>query len=175
MSEAAAVAYHEAGHAVIARALGLEVISVTMTPLDLDYSAITYCQLATYFVIYADYATQLSAIEKDVIVKLAGPHAECRFRSLDFNAVTMMREAAWGCDLKEAKYLVKMSMELLPEDLRPEYDELFEEFSFKTEIMVNEHWSAIERVAHGLLKFSDLNQRGVDDLIAGHVPVVEGP
>ena len=65
-------------------------------------------------------------------------------------------------------------MELLPE---VEYDELFNQLSIETEILVNKHWSAIERVAHGLLEFSDLNQGGVDDLIAGHVPgmVDEGP
>ena len=164
MSEA--IAFHEAGHTVISHALGLEVEFVTITP-DIDFAGSCTSDYAMYFAFYADDATRLSALEKDVIVNLAGPIAECQYRSLDFNDVTAMREAGrWGGDLAMAKYLVTMMMELLPEDLRPElYNELFDRLSFDTEIMVNSHWPAIERVAHALLEWSDLSGAYVDDLI----------
>ena len=165
MSEAAPVAYHEAGHAVIARVLGLEVDWVTITP-DLDIAGECDSDYAFYFAFYADDATQLAAIEKDVMVTLAGPIAECQYRSLDFNAATVMRSAGWGSDLAMAKYLLTMAMELLPEDLRPElYDELFDRLSIETEILVNGRWPAIERVATGLLEASDLNGADVENLI----------
>jgi ATP-dependent Zn protease len=135
MSEA--IAHHEAGHAVIGRVLGIEVEFVTITP-DIDFAGSCTSDYAMYLAFFANDATRLSAIEKDTIVTLAGPIAE---------VVTTM-------------------MELLPEDLRPElYGELFDRLSFDTEIMVNSHWSSIERLAHALLEWSDLNGAHVDDLI----------
>jgi hypothetical protein len=166
MSEA--IAHHEAGHAVIARALWLKVDWVTITQ-DLDDAGSCYSEYAMYLAEYADDATRLSAIEKDIIVALAGPIAECQYRSLDFNV--MREEELWDSDLKMVKYLLNMAMELLlPKDLRPElYGELFDRLSIDTEILVSSHWSSIECVADALLEFSDLNQWHVDELIAGHV------
>jgi hypothetical protein len=79
-----------------------------------------------------------------------------------------MREAAWSSDLKVVQYLVTMARELSPE---VEYDDLFCRLSFETEIMVASHWSAIERVALGLLKWGDLDGRGVDEAIGPGRPV----
>jgi hypothetical protein len=70
----AVVAHHEAGHAVIARKLGLEVIRVT---LSLHNSGAAYYRRgATYLARNADLATQISAAETDAIISLAGPTAE---------------------------------------------------------------------------------------------------
>jgi hypothetical protein len=74
-------------------------------------------------------------------------------------------------DLETAKAYVRLAVELLHEAAlwQEECDGLFGQLSIMTEILVNEHWPAIERVAHGLLDFSTLNGADVDDLIAGHV------
>jgi hypothetical protein len=164
----AIIAYHEAGHAVIARQFGLEVTSVTIIPdLDADTAGSCYAEWATdlALLLKIDLATQLSAIEKDVMVKLAGPIAECQYSFDNFDAATVMREAAaWSTDLKMAKRLVQMALELDGRD-HSEYDELFGQLAIETECMVNAHWPAIERVAHGLLDFPTLNATDVDDLI----------
>jgi hypothetical protein len=78
-----ALAHHEAGHAVIARALGLELDSVTIIP-DLDLDTLGLCTHESptnnALILYPDdYATLLPAIEKGVMVTLAGLHAECRY------------------------------------------------------------------------------------------------
>jgi hypothetical protein len=157
----AVIAYHEAGHAVIARQFGLAVTSVTIIPdLDLDTAGSCYAEWATdrALFLYDDLATQLSAIEKDVVVKLAGPQAQSQYDGRP--------QELCGSDLKMAKALVQMALELSGRD-HSEYDELFGQLSIEAEILVNEHWSAIQRVAHGLRDFSTLNGTDVDDLIAG--------
>ena len=143
----AVTAHHEAGHAVIARKLGLEVTYVTIIP-DLDYSGFVDFQNATYPARNADLATQISAIEKDVMVKLAGPAAESRYRP------PSEREAAgwWHYARKAVTALVRLAIELKHGVAwEPERAELFDQLSIQTEIMVDEHWPAIQRVAHGLL------------------------
>ncbi len=161
----AVTAHHEAGHAVIARKLGLEVTYVTIIP-DLDYSGFVDFQNATYPARNADLATQISAIEKDVMVKLAGPAAESRYRP------PSEREAAgwWHYDRKAVTALVRLAIELKHGVAwEPERAELFDQLSIQTEIMVDEHWPAIQRVAHGLLDLRALNAVDVDDLIGGSV------
>jgi hypothetical protein len=48
-----------------------------------------------------------------------------------------------------------------------ECDEVFAQLSPKTMAMVGKHWSAIERVAQGLVEFPTLSGADVDDLIRG--------
>jgi hypothetical protein len=161
-NEREAVAYHEAGHAVIARALGLEVDCVTIIPdLDLDTAGLCTRDWATAG-FYDDLATQLSAIEKDVVVSLASSAAECLYLGL-----SNLERALSGSDLKMAEHLMKLALERSGRD-HSEYDQLFGQFSTETEILVGDHWSAIERVANGLLEFFTLNATDVDGLIAGH-------
>jgi hypothetical protein len=155
----AVTAHHEAGHAVIARQLGLEVTSVTIIPDPVaDTAGTCFSDDATYLAQYADLSTQLSAIEKDVVVYLAGPQAQSQYDGRP--------QELRGSDLKMAKALVEMALEISGRD-HSEYNELFGQLSLETEILVSQYWSAIERVANGLLDFSTLNGTNVDDLIAG--------
>ena len=158
-----ALAHHEAGHAVIARKLGLEVFYV-MLSLDNNGGGFGKCQHETYFVRNADLATKLVAYETDAIVALAGPVAECRYRQ-----PTKREMAGWRGDRKTARRCVTRLVALKRNILTPEpkYDELFAQFCNKTRVLIDKHWPAIERVAQGLLDFSDLNAALVDDLIAG--------
>jgi ATP-dependent Zn protease len=68
-----AVAYHEAGHAVIARVLGVEVGHVSME----ERSAGTF---NAYYLVKddPDLTLRLEAIETDTKVSLAGPHTQTR-------------------------------------------------------------------------------------------------
>jgi hypothetical protein len=156
----AVIAHHEAGHAVIARVLGLEVDSVTIIPDPVaDTAGICFRDDAMWLALYADLATRLSAIEKNVVVSLAGPAAESQY-------LGKRETVATGGDLKMAKAHVQLALELSGRD-HSEYHELFGQLSLETKILVSQYWSAIERVAHGLLDFSTLNGTDVDDLIAG--------
>jgi hypothetical protein len=145
--------------------------SATIIP-DLDLDTLGLCTHESptnnALILYPDdYATLLPAIEKGVMVTLAGLHAECRY-----NGQPTERESdiGWGSDLEAATLLVKLAVELkhdgLDIELWPEEcAELFDQLSIETEIMVNKHWPAIERVAQGLLDRSVLNGADVDDLI----------
>jgi ATP-dependent Zn protease len=185
-SEREAVAYHEAGHAVIARSLGLEVTSVTIIP-DLDHFDITYYhQFATYRARNADLATQISTAETDAMVSLAGPAAEYRYRRPKSVQELAQEMATWRSDGEMARDRVAHAVDLkhdlltargpecdgeLFDELCDEFDrlcaELFDQFSTEVEILVDKHWPAIERVANALLEFYTLNATDVDDLIAG--------
>jgi hypothetical protein len=181
----AVTAYHEAGHAVIARQLGLEVASVTIIP-DLDYFGVTYYHhFATYLARNADLATQISAAETDAMVSLAGPTAECLYRRPSKREMAVCWETDREAVIDAVSRAVDFKHDLLtghgPEcdgelfdQLCDEFDQLCDELnnqlSLKTMMLVVKHWPAIERVAHGLRNFSSLDQTDVDDLIAGTFP-----
>jgi hypothetical protein len=177
----AVIAYHEAGHAVIARKPGLEVTSVTIVP-NLEYAG--HCAInesATYLTRNADLATQISASETDTIIFLAGPAAECLYRR-----PSKREMACWDGDREAVINSVSRAVDFKHDILTghgPEcdgelYDQLCDEFdqlcgelnnrlSVKTMMLVGKHWSAIERVANGLRESKLLIQTDVDDLIAG--------
>jgi hypothetical protein len=72
-------AYHEAGHAVIARMLGIAVEYVT-TLSDDRTNGVALTHSAAFLAQDADQTTRLVAITKDMVVSLAGPYAEMRSR-----------------------------------------------------------------------------------------------
>ena len=59
-------AYHEAGHAVMARTLGMAMSYVTMLPTDDMTAGSAMADSASWLARNADQATQLAAIEKDM-------------------------------------------------------------------------------------------------------------
>ena len=66
------IAYHEAGHAVVARVLGLGVVHVAMFPTDGDGLAGAQTWSAAWLARDADHSTKLRALENDAKVNLAG-------------------------------------------------------------------------------------------------------
>jgi hypothetical protein len=70
------IAYHEAGHAVIARVFGLDVRHVMLFPT----TPLVHRQNAAWLARDADTATMLVALERDAKVTLAGPIAQQKHR-----------------------------------------------------------------------------------------------
>ncbi|HYA29870.1 MAG TPA: hypothetical protein VEI95_13690 [Acidobacteriota bacterium] len=73
-------AYHEAGHAVVARTLGIAMSYVTTLPTEDMTAGGALANSASWLARDADQATQLAAIEKDMKACLAGPHAQARYQ-----------------------------------------------------------------------------------------------
>jgi len=151
-------AFHEAGHTVIARRLGLSVPYVVLLPTD-DAEAHTPSQSAEYLARNADVATRVAAIENDILVVLAGPIAEFRRRP------TKSR-AGWerGAPVPDEGGVIEVT---LSEDDVAKVVLLFERLCEKAKTLVDGNWPAITRVAEALLVRRFLNQDDIDELIAG--------
>ncbi|MEM1062722.1 MAG: hypothetical protein AAGJ97_10405 [Planctomycetota bacterium] len=87
-----ATAYHEAGHAVMTVRLGGEVVSVTVDP-DRDDGPRRTGDLTTRWRRAAP--DRAAAVERDVLVALAGPVAEMHYTGEAFHPATV---AAWSAD-----------------------------------------------------------------------------
>jgi ATP-dependent Zn protease len=172
--EAAKRAYHEAGHAVIARMLGLKVHYVTT--LESAEAALTHC--AAYQARNADQVTRLAAFMKDIIVALAGPQAQLKYRP-----PKNKQPYEWGDDLKNAQNsaiqaaLMASGVDTLlnPEgsfitvDLDADQavcaNDMLQQARDAVRDLVAEHWPQIERVAAALLSHPILNGDDLDELI----------
>jgi hypothetical protein len=131
------IAYHEAGHAVIARVLGITIDKVIVA--------------ADEGVIY--FAAAIDDAEKDVLMTFAGPIAQGDFFHDPGN------QDGWKGDLDHARTAILY--EYGEESALEYYDELYA----KAEALVAANWLAIKRVATALLVHRSLNQDDVDDLI----------
>lgn len=172
-------AYHEAGHAVIARALGVGITFVTMLSPDDTAAAGAQTHSATYLARDADQATQLAAIEKDIKICFAGPSAQTRHRppkgshipsewERDIeNAQSLAARAALvksGADLSQIDRGIGSAPTLNPHDAA-EVTRLTKQFASETDALIAENWAAIIRVAEELLRRPILTEDDVDTLI----------
>lgn len=173
-------AHHEAGHAVIARRLGIGVRRVCLSPTnDNPNGPHALTERAAHKVLDADVATQIAAIESDIKVCFAGMHAQCRYG--DVRHPSEIREA-WQDDIDNASSFVGMILAvksgatLTADNVyiytptladRTEADQLFASLRDETETLVDANWPAIERVAKALFKCRELTGDELDDLIAG--------
>ena len=97
----AMIAYHEAGHAVVARSLGIGVSFVTLLGADAESEAAARTHSATWLARNDDQAAQLAAIEKDAKVCLAGLYAQSRYRARKMTEKIKQQE--WGDDISNAR------------------------------------------------------------------------
>jgi hypothetical protein len=179
-----AKAYHEAGHAVMARRLGIAVIYATMLSTDDTNAAAALTQRAAWFARDADQATLLSAIEKDIKICLAGPYAQSRHRPRKSGR----NPDEWRDDIENASGLVA-EIVLNERGAMPPVGEIvtldpdgatrakciFDRLAEETDAVVEENWPAITRVAEALLIRRILIGDDVDELIAGRLPVASLP
>ena len=174
-------AYHEAGHAVAARVLGVAITYASLFPTDgtnegnvLTRSAAAGAKEGN------DVARKRRAFEIDAIVSLAGPHAQLKRRPT--TDIKRASRAEWISDLESARQsTVKAALletnpdQWFDQDTRitlsaddvAEADRIYERVEAETRTLVEENWPAIERVASALLNRPLLLCEEIDVLIAG--------
>jgi ATP-dependent Zn protease len=180
-------AYHEAGHAVVARVLGVGVIYAAIFSTSPGNEGNVRTITASWKAPDDDLPAKLAALGKDLAVALGGPLAEHRHRPVKRSAREPSR---WGSDMTRAINFAIMSVLLNDGTISPAHpglrgrrDEgeapverneaqnveaarLLERSLKETGALVAQHWSAIERVANALLSGRMLDQDELDALIA---------
>src|SRR6266508_4682503 len=172
------MAYHEAGHAVIARVLGVGVAYVALFSTDDDNRAAAPTLSAAWSVRGGDLLSRLAAYETDAKVMLACPHAQQKFYPVKNAKKAVANE--WSGDIENARSCAGMIVlfrdggELddaptavtLSERQLDEVNRLIDQWWKESATLVEKNWSAIRRVAEALLSRPLLNQDDVDALIA---------
>jgi hypothetical protein len=171
----AIMSYHEAGHAVVARALGVEVIAaISMDYPDADTAAAVPTASALHRSRGADTATQIRAAEADAMVALAGAIAQKRapIRHPDVghdvdmananNAVMCAALLAAGKPIPEGPTPIAIEKWIIVDA-----QERYRRLTSATEKVVAARWAAIGRVAAALQDRDRIDQTELDRLIAG--------
>jgi hypothetical protein len=169
-----AMAYHEASHAVIARVQGIECIQVVMfSPIE-GLAAGTQTVKATFLAIDADSATLLAAIKKDIIVSLAGPCGEMKYRDKPWHQKYFKR---WVNDFRSARDRARHAALVATGADRSSgsHHPTAEQIAYADELplqclatasdLVNTYWPSIKRVARVLMTRDMLDQAELDCLI----------
>jgi len=174
-------AYHEAGHAVVARTLGVAVTYVTIFSTGPGNQGGAETHSAAWHARNADLPARLAAIGKDLKVSLAGPLAEYRHRPVKRININTGQPYWWADDIARAKscaaqvVLLKdgtiSTVDTRTVDVNKaqlaEVNRLFRQSWHETEALVERHWPAIERTANALLSGRPLlDQDELDALIA---------
>ena len=168
--------FHEAGHAVVARILGVEVSGITMRPSGADNTAGVETVSASWLARKASTSEQVLACENDALVALAGMAAQARSHP-DLLVTTDNPE--YQADIGNAQRMVanivlllrgeavvegERSPPLSGDDLKTakvKFDQLVQ----KTYSLVREHWREIVRVAKALESRNQVDQAELDQLI----------
>jgi hypothetical protein len=171
------IAYHEAGHAVVARRLGISIAHITMVP-TADARASMPSWSAAYAARDAPLSSQVAALQNDAKVSLAGPNAQHRRRPVKNQE--RAREEEWCDDFEHAQKSVASAVHIISGGTLPaegqiaitlgpaaiaEINARMRRINSEARALVAENWPAIVRVARALLKRHTLSQEDVDTLI----------
>jgi hypothetical protein len=173
-----AIAHHEAGHAVIARILDVGVTRATIVASDSGKGSADVVRHAFPLTAGKDTMTRITALETDAKVCFGGPEAQNRYRPLTDGQTRQAWESLWADDFEEIWTRIGMAIKLkhgeeptggfkLDAAEVAEGNVLFERLLTETEILVEQYWPAIQRVATALLDRLSLTQDEIDALIAG--------
>jgi cell division protease FtsH len=170
------LAHHEAAHAVVARALGVEVLCITMFDVDGESAADTQTMSASYQARDRDSDEFIRSLETDAKVSLAGPIANV-IHANDPKSKSNGTETDW----RKAQDAV-LSITLLKagydrSQLYPNFPEidaatlqqtnaLLKQFADETESLVRDLWPTIEWVAQVLIQKEWIDGAELDRLIA---------
>jgi hypothetical protein len=168
-----AIAYHEAGHAVIARVLGIGVTHVALT----DGNPGLRTLWGDYYEAHSVPA-RIAALERHAKVSFAGQIAQVRQRA-HTDAEVRRQGKGWSTDWRNADNYTAMAVSLkkgiepvpgtaFDSAIAAEADVLENRLLAETMILVEQNWPGIERVAKGLLRRSFLTGDDIDALIANH-------
>ena len=170
------IARHEAGHAVIARALNINIKYATLE--DVNGYPQTVTESAAH-----QRPSDLDALEHDAIVALAGPLAQQRHRPLSQSE----QDRAWedGGDWYDDRLVVFSSLGrlllrrsgeqvvegqhvVLEGERAEQFLALFNCTRDKATALVDQHWPASCRVAKALMSDRVLSEAEIDALIEGN-------
>jgi ATP-dependent Zn protease len=135
-----ATAYHEAGHAVVAMALGRPVRHVTILP---DGRFLGLCEFGK-----SVFRPSEDALERESLIALAGLAAEARY----------IGEYAWEGAAHDHQYVYRLCVERAGERRA---ERLLRRMLSKTEHLLTQegHWRAVELIAAELLLHRSISGR----------------
>jgi len=139
------VSYHEAGHAVVSWALGVELIHVFVGDLD---GKVTGIATPIYLFDPPDFLSlsDWNKLEKKALILLAGELAECAYNELRDEDVNDEYLAFY--DRRDLAELLK----LYGEHEYPPIDMSEQALRTKTNKLIEKHWCQIEALATALMK-----------------------
>jgi hypothetical protein len=141
-----ATAYHEAGHAVMALALGRPVACVSVRP---DHQYLGTCEFGK-----AVFRPSEDWLEREALIALAGAAAEAR-HSGDY---------AWGAAAKDLAYVEELARQRAGGERQAQ--RLLRRLLAKAEYLLarEENWRAVERVAAELMRLGEISGRAARHL-----------
>jgi hypothetical protein len=158
-----ATAYHEAGHAVIARTLGIPVKLATIKPGE-GYAGRVLTKVSNY-------ETQTRALwMREALMSFAGAIAEGEMGGIGSKDAWRTTRGEGG-DLTSVRHAVhKFIGEPLKDGrvliYKPDYRAMRPKLKRQAQQLVRKHWPAIERVAKALIEHETLSGTEVDKIIA---------
>jgi hypothetical protein len=165
-------AHHEAGHAVVARKLGVAITRCTMFSTDPTNEAAAHTHSAAWLARDAALSDRVTALETDAKIALAGQLSEMQYHPPKDDR---LREE-WRIDINLAKGFIAKSVLLksgadmtglttLGPQNSVEAVKLLERLWNETDVLIRQNWPAIERTADALLRRRHLTGDDVDALI----------
>lgn len=165
------LAFHEAGHAVVARLLKAPVNFVAMFATDATTKSVVQTRSEAYYA-SSEIGAKVTGFEKDIKIMLAGSFAQ---------QIARRGSAGHADDLAQAKNMsLSIAMLRAGEELPPSgvkatiaidtsiLDEskiLLKTLCEETRALLAENWPAVERVAQALMTRDILDQDDLDRLI----------
>ena len=171
------IAYHEAGHAVVARLLDQKIVSATISEIADDNTSVLRTS-AAHAARESGTAARVAGYEIDAKISLAGPMAQLRSRpSRDRAAQAIKSHEEDFANAKNAAVWIALLMagESPPEQggeitlngvVSDSADATLQRLKRETKAIFDDHWPAVKRVAKAFFERDRLDQAEIDHLIA---------